>query len=491
MCRSLSDLPLEDVFFHYLADPKSLQCFESTSTAAREISRRDDARAWCAVVGRRWGPVNIPSKSSCNWKASREWQQPPADWRELAIYLETVVLQSLMKSVKKAIELLVEQHILIGSNKLPESAWHATVHRLLEWVPLHEKRRLTAFVCADWQPAATLPIFLAPLPICGATPEHALRDLLLRFPFLPIDAGQGADRVIGTFSRAYVLQSPQALAALGLFHGSGEVESGIQSSSSDEEESGEETDTETRMSQAWWPAHATPPRMSQAWWDAHATPSHRAARDAVYTLTYSIIMLNTDLNNPAIHPKITCDEYTASCHRCVPLRSMDDETLRVIYSRVAAQPLQIYYGQPGVTTAVHASQSGDDTETGATYSQYSVLRGVGGGGGGGGGSGGGGGGIVIGGGTPHSHAAATAHSQVKIDWVVAYWNLVDMGRYARAASWRWVGAQTERAAAWLPAGIRRALEMHGALVLRTVALPMVLASVMYGVLLLVGVRLRA
>ena len=80
---------------------------------------------------------------------------------------------------------------------------------------------------------------------------------------------------------------------------------------------------------------------------------------------------------------------------------------------------------------------------------------------------------------------------MKIDWVVAYWNLVDMGRYARAASWRWVGAQTERAAAWLPAGIRRALEMHGALVLRTVALPMVLASVMYGVLLLVGVRLRA
>ena len=72
---------------------------------------------------------------------------------------------------------------------------------------LSEKRRIVAFVCAEWQPLSTLPTFFAQLPIRGATPELALRDLLLRFPFLPIDAGQGADRVIGTFSRAYVLQN--------------------------------------------------------------------------------------------------------------------------------------------------------------------------------------------------------------------------------------------------------------------------------------------
>jgi hypothetical protein len=30
----------------------------------------------------------------------------------------------------------------------------------------------------------------------------------------------------------------------------------------------------------------------------------KTARDAVYTLIYSLIMLNTDLHNPAISPKI-------------------------------------------------------------------------------------------------------------------------------------------------------------------------------------------
>jgi Sec7-like guanine-nucleotide exchange factor len=33
-------------------------------------------------------------------------------------------------------------------------------------------------------------------------------------------------------------------------------------------------------------------------------------------------MLNTDLNNPAITPKITLAEYVASCHRCTPLRDV-------------------------------------------------------------------------------------------------------------------------------------------------------------------------
>ena len=145
----------------------------------------------------------------------------------------------------------------------------------------------------------------------------------------------------------------------------------------------------------------------------------------------------------AIRPKITRDEFAASCRRCVPLRAMDDATLSGIYSRIAAEPLQIYHGRPGVATAVRASQHGDDRETAAVYSTYSSLRAPaahtlasGGGGGGGGGAA-----------AQGMHAAAAAASsarsrepQIQIDWAVAYWNLVDMTRYARAASWRWMSA---------------------------------------------------
>ena len=56
--------------------------------------------------------------------------------------------------------------------------------------------------------ALTLTPILQPSP----TPDQAaLRQLLFAFPFLPIDAGSGADRVIGEFARQYVLSNPQAV----------------------------------------------------------------------------------------------------------------------------------------------------------------------------------------------------------------------------------------------------------------------------------------
>ena len=62
--------------------------------------------------------------------------------------------------------------------------------------------------------------------------------------------------------------------------------------------------------------------------DTHALDKYagvdRQARDGVYALLYSVIMLNTDLNNPAITPKITLPEYVASCHRCTPLRNVPE-----------------------------------------------------------------------------------------------------------------------------------------------------------------------
>ena len=44
-------------------------------------------------------------------------------------------------------------------------------------------------------------------------PEQALRKLLLEFPFLPIDAGEGADRVLKTVAVIYLAQHPEQVRA--------------------------------------------------------------------------------------------------------------------------------------------------------------------------------------------------------------------------------------------------------------------------------------
>ena len=52
-------------------------------------------------------------------------------------------------------------------------------------------------------------------------------------------------------------------------------------------------------------------------------------------------MLNTDLHNVAIEPKISLPQYVASCHRCVPLQHVPDTYLRTIYLSVRSSPLRI------------------------------------------------------------------------------------------------------------------------------------------------------
>jgi hypothetical protein len=99
--------------------------------------------------------------------------------------------------------------------------WH-----LLQWVPLDLKRSIAVYVCTclcvtEEAMAEFLALFpIDVVPLCpgyarinrGPDPlgsqgcagiagvETALRELLLLFPFLPIDAGMGADRVLGAFS---------------------------------------------------------------------------------------------------------------------------------------------------------------------------------------------------------------------------------------------------------------------------------------------------
>ena len=134
----------------------------------------------------------------------------------------------------------------------------------------------------------------------------------------------------------------------------------------------------------------------------------------------------------------------------MPLRDVSDALIYSIYRRIQHQPLQIFPEQYGVPSIVTASQHGDDAEAAAVYSIYHTVRG----------------GTYLGTallpnrhpnntsaavaaaaaatasaasvGTPFQAQAprATGHGEIQIDWIVAYWNIVDALRYSRAATRR-------------------------------------------------------
>ena len=88
---------------------------------------------WREVAEKRWGALAADDGH---------------DWRGTLVWLETDVRAALSQSVRGAFKLM-EASGLLGEGKL---AWKGCVHRLLDWVTLVERRRLAAFVCADWQP---------------------------------------------------------------------------------------------------------------------------------------------------------------------------------------------------------------------------------------------------------------------------------------------------------------------------------------------------
>lgn len=217
--------------------PRDLCSLELCCRRLLELSRGDEA-LWQALAEDRWGPL----------RKTRLWP----DWRSVLIYLETTVRSKMRQSsVRGAFELMAGQALLERAG-----AWTACAHRLLTWTTLPERRRLAAFVCADWQPRKSLRAFLQLFDLRAPTPEVALRQLLFRFPFLPIDAGSGADRVIGEFARQYVLTNPRAVHDKRL-GGAGEEPQ----STSDESDGGAE--------------------------DKYAGVD-KAARDGVYALLYSV-----------------------------------------------------------------------------------------------------------------------------------------------------------------------------------------------------------
>ena len=194
----LLQLPTElchEIALH-LQLPADLCHLESSCHRLLHWSRSNET-LWRALVERRWG---------CIYRMYLGGVSTGRDGRTTLCWLETVVRPVLHTSVRGAIEMMASAGLLESAG-----AWSPCVWRLLTWTALAERRRLAAFVCADWQPRLALRRFLERFDLRAPTPEASLRQLLFAFPFLPIDAGSGADRVIGEFARQYVLANPQAV----------------------------------------------------------------------------------------------------------------------------------------------------------------------------------------------------------------------------------------------------------------------------------------
>jgi len=141
---------------------------------------------------------------------------------------------------------------------------------------------------------------------------------LLQFPFLPIDAGGGADRVIGAISRCYSAAYPEVSEWLGL-----------------------------------------PPS---------CTTKDRT--DAVHLVVYAAIMLQSDLHNIAVQPKMTIPEFVASLHRAPVLANMPEARITSIYEDIRSAPLEY---EEAIDSFVRSNKDGDgdDQIISPSYSRYS------------------------------------------------------------------------------------------------------------------------
>jgi len=377
----LTDLPLEDTLLPYLELP-SLASFLKASKATRALTPEDDSFVWQQLIERRWGPFE---------------PIPPASQREALQYLEIYIRNFLRvdQNARQMIEVMQDNKII----RLREEPWLEVVLCILKWATTDEKRRVAALCCNEWQDDVSS--LLLRLGVRGDTPEAALRDLLPRFPFLPIDAGQGADRVIGAFCRVFVRQNPDACAALGV------AVTPLPLTATESEDNATDSESDGEIT---------------ATINKYYTES-KAARDVIYTLTYSIIMLNTDLHNKAIYPKITQDEYIKSCYRCAPLKDVNEAIFMKIYESISSQPLQLY-SDPQLHHHHPTNPVGRSTREEQLYADHELDYAA-----------------AEAAAQQAAIAAQNARPHPPIDWNVAYWNLVDATRYARAASKRWIKRQ--------------------------------------------------
>lgn len=251
-------------------------------------------------------------------------------WRAACVWLEQVCFTALAKcGVKPAVRLLLEAGLLEGGPWGRPAMFDLAQTVLRQRDHLECRRRVAAFVCSrDFVRMSPTAPALAPAqsssseedeaapntPALAVTtkdrvqrdnlhefidgidlrhtrdPEEALREMLLRFPFLPIDAGEGADRVIKAVARVYLHQHPVQLAQL-------------------------EASLDGR--------------------------EHRDPDSVIYILLYSIIMLNTDLHNAQIKVKMNKRAYVHNVKSTVLADVYSDAELGRMFDSIQRAPLRI------------------------------------------------------------------------------------------------------------------------------------------------------
>jgi hypothetical protein len=304
-----------------------------------------------------------------NWKhcVCNVWgdlQLPPdmSSWRNASAHLHKWVRPTLRKSVAKAIRQLEADGYYGGQDRdvHDDTAKITSLRRFLDGGNIDMRRRVAAYVCSGKHKTSFIKCFLEDVDWLKTNKfvrftesalavECAFRYLLLKFPFLPIDAGVGADRVINAFTQVLLKNSTATFENM-------HVEEHHDRKSFD-------------------------PDIVSAADNGGCRPKNlpclipeiplEEQRDAVYILVYSLIMLNTDLHNPAINPKIKAEQFVRSCKQTV-LCSIPESMLVQMYHHIRCDPLRISNRSTQIHTTVTSGEE-EDYIVPACYSRYSSL----------------------------------------------------------------------------------------------------------------------
>jgi brefeldin A-resistance guanine nucleotide exchange factor 1 len=78
-----------------------------------------------------------------------------------------------------------------------------------------------------------------------------------------------------------------------------------------------------------------------------------ASEDAVMLLSYSILMLNTDLHNPNVAKKMTLPQYINQSRGMNEGQNFDVNMLTEVYSSVKEDPIKVHYSYTTIVFSCH------------------------------------------------------------------------------------------------------------------------------------------
>jgi hypothetical protein len=82
-------------------------------------------------------------------------------------------------------------------------------------------------------------------------------------------------------------------------------------------------------------------RVMQAFAKKYSNDNSEISEDAAYVISFSIIMLHTDIHNPNVVKKITCDQWIQNTRYVKEAQEVETDFLAGIYQRVAARKMKL------------------------------------------------------------------------------------------------------------------------------------------------------